>query len=45
MHQGVKFLTAVGLVLLCTIPSGCATDKQKPIELSIFRGYQFNGCP
>lgn len=31
-----KFLAAVGLVLLCTISSGCATDKQKPTELSIF---------
>ena len=30
----MKFLTTIGLMF--TILSGCATDKQKPIELSIF---------
>ena len=34
MQRSVKFLTAIGLMF--TMLSGCATDKQKPIELSIF---------
>ena len=34
MQRSVKFLTAIGFVF--TMLSGCATDKQKPIELSIF---------
>ena len=34
MQRGVKFLTAIGLVF--TMLSGCATDKQRPVELSIF---------
>ena len=34
MPRSVKFLTVIGLVF--TMLSGCATDKQKPIELSIF---------
>ena len=34
MQRSVKFLIAIGLVF--TMLSGCATDKQKPIELSIF---------
>ena len=36
MQRRVKFLTAVGLVLVFTVFSGCTTDKQKPIELSVF---------
>ena len=34
MQRSVKFLTTIGLMF--TMLSGCATDKQKPIELSIF---------
>ena len=34
MPRSVKFLTTIGLIF--TIFSGCATDQQKPIELSIF---------
>jgi len=34
MQRSVKFLAAIGLMF--TMLSGCATDKQKPIELSIF---------
>ena len=34
MQRSLKFLTAIGLMF--TMLSGCATDKQKPIELSIF---------
>ena len=34
MQRSVKFLTAIGFVFIML--SGCATDKQKPIELSIF---------
>ena len=36
MRQGVKFLTAMGLVLLFIGFSGCAPDNQKPVELSVF---------
>ena len=35
-HRSVKFLTAIGLVLVLTVLSGCTTDKQKPTELSVF---------
>ena len=34
IQRSVKLLTAVGLVF--TVLSGCTTDKQKPIELSVF---------
>ena len=36
MQRRVKFLAPIALVLLFTVFSGCATDKQKPIELSVF---------
>jgi molybdate transport system substrate-binding protein len=36
MQRRVKFLTAIGLVLVFAVLSGCTTDKQKPIELSVF---------
>ncbi len=35
MRQGVKFL-AIGLVFAVIVFLACATDKQKPIELSVF---------
>ena len=36
MQRSVRLLTAIGLVLVFTVFSGCTTDKQKPIELSVF---------
>ena len=36
MQRRVKFLTAIGLVLVFAVLSGCTTDKQKSIELSVF---------
>ena len=36
MLRRVKFLTAIAFVLGLTVFSGCATDTQKPIELSVF---------
>jgi molybdate transport system substrate-binding protein len=36
MQRSVKFLTAIGWVLVFTVFSGCATDKQAPSELTVF---------
>ena len=36
VQRSVKFLTAIGFVFVSTVLSGCTTDKQKPIELSVF---------
>ena len=36
MQPSVRYLIAIGLVLVLTVFSGCATEKQKPIELSVF---------
>jgi molybdate transport system substrate-binding protein len=36
MQRSVKFLTAIGWVLVFTVFSGCATDKQEPSELTVF---------
>ena len=36
MHRFFKSLTAICLLFGCALLSGCATDKQKPIELSVF---------
>ena len=36
MHRIFKIFTAVCLLFVFTLFSGCATDKQKPIELSVF---------
>lgn len=36
MQQYIRFLIAIGLVFVFTVFSGCTTDKQKPIELSVF---------
>ncbi len=36
MQRRIKFLTAIVLVLVFTVLFGCTTDKQKPIELSVF---------
>ena len=36
MQRRVKLLAVIALVLVSTVFSGCATDKQKPIELSVF---------
>ena len=36
MQRSVRLLTTIGLVLVFTVFSGCATDKQKPVELSVF---------
>ncbi|MDE0426820.1 MAG: molybdate ABC transporter substrate-binding protein [Candidatus Poribacteria bacterium] len=36
MQPSVRDLIAIGLVLMLTVFSGCATEKQKPIELSVF---------
>ena len=36
MHRIFKFFTAACLLFVFTLLSGCATDKQKPIELSVF---------
>ena len=36
MQRRVKSFTVIGLVLMFTGLLGCATDKQKPIELSVF---------
>ena len=36
MQRSVRLLTAIGLVLVFTVFSGCATDKQKSLELSVF---------
>lgn len=36
MQRSIRYLTAIGLVLVFTVFSGCTTEKQKPIELSVF---------
>ena len=36
VQRSVKFLTAIGLMLLFTMLSGCTTDNQQPGELSVF---------
>ena len=36
MQRGVKYLTVIGLALVFTVFSGCAPEKQKPTELSVF---------
>lgn len=36
MQRSVRLLTAIGFVLVSTVFSGCAPDKQKPVELSVF---------
>ena len=36
MHQIFKSLTVICLLSVLVLLSGCATDKQKPIELSVF---------
>lgn len=36
MQRSVIFLTAIALVLVFAVFLGCTTDKQKPIELSVF---------
>lgn len=36
MQPSVRYLIAIGFVLVLTVLSGCATEKQKPIELNVF---------
>lgn len=36
MQRSVKYLIAIGLALVFTVFSGCTTEKQKPVELSVF---------
>lgn len=36
MQRNVRYFTAISLVLVFVVFSGCASEKQKPIELSIF---------
>ena len=36
MQRRVKFLTGIALVLVFAVFLGCTTDKQKPIELTVF---------
>ena len=36
MHRIFKSLTAICLLSVFALLSGCTTDKQKPIELSVF---------
>ena len=36
MQRSVKFLTAIGWVLVFIVFSGCTTDKQEPSELTVF---------
>ncbi len=36
MQRSVRCLTLIGFVLVLTVFSGCRTEKQKPIELSVF---------
>ena len=36
MQRSFKYFTAIALMLMFTVLLGCATEKQKPIELSVF---------
>lgn len=36
MQPSIRYLIAIGFVLMFTMFSGCAPEKQKPIELSVF---------
>ena len=36
MQRRVKFLATIALVLVFAVFLGCTTDKQKPVELSVF---------
>ncbi|MDE0554140.1 MAG: molybdate ABC transporter substrate-binding protein, partial [Candidatus Poribacteria bacterium] len=36
MQRNVRYLTLIGFVLVLIVFSGCAAEKQKPIELSVF---------
>ena len=36
MQRSVRYFTLIGFVLVLIVFSGCATEKQQPVELSVF---------